>query len=453
MTDHDFSPDGNDRLPPQNIEAEEAILGGILLDPQAYERVADKLVPEAFYIAAHSDIYQAMAQLAEKRKPTDLLAVIGWLADKDLLARVGGKNKLASLVDRTVSAVNIDALAVLVAEKYKRRRLIKAGNEIAQLGYEAATDLEQVLERSESKLLNVTGDVFGDTEPTPLASIMVDTFQTLEQRYRSENLVGHGTGFYDLDAMLGGLKPGKLVTVAARPGCGKSAFLGNVALNMGYKNLPTVIFSMEMGREEWGDRLLSLVTSIESGRFASGRIGEAQWEPIAEGIEKLSQMPIFIDDLPSISVSAIRAKVRRLIAQHGQLAMVGIDYLGLLEGIDADGGNLAHSIGKVTRSLKQLARECNVPVVLLCQLNRAVEGRQNKRPSLSDLRDSGRIEEDSDVVVGLYRDELYDPQSLEKGICEVIILKHRGGQIGTTRLLFDPQFTRFKNLAKSPNTY
>lgn len=452
MTDPNFSPDC-DRLPPQNIEAEEAILGGILLDPQAYERVADKLTPHAFYIAAHRDIYQAMVRLTEKGKPTDLLAVISWLTDKDLLARIGGKNKLASLIEHTVSAVNIDALASLVAEKYKRRQLIKAGNEIAQLGYETETDLEQVLERSESKLLNVTGDVFGDTEPMPLASIMIDTFQTLEQRHNGESIVGHDTGFYDLDAMLGGLKPGKLITVAARPGCGKSAFLGNVALNMGYKNLPTVIFSMEMGKEEWGDRFLSLVTSIESNRFSSGRIGQSQWEPIAKGIGTLSELPIFIDDAPSISVSAIRAKVRRLIAQYGQLAMVGIDYLGLMEGVDTDGGNLAHSIGKVTRSLKQLSRECNVPVVLLCQLNRAVEGRQNKRPTLSDLRDSGRIEEDSDVVIGLYRDELYEPQTPDKGICELLILKHRGGQIGTTRLLFDPQFTQFKNLVKPPNTY
>ena len=453
MVDPDFCPDRGDPLPPQSIEAEEAVLGGILLDPEAISRVVDKLTPQAFYVGTHADIYQAMVRLAEKGKPTDLLAVMSWLTDNDLLAKIGGRNKLASLVDCTVSAVNIDALADLVLDKYKRRQLIKAGNEIIGLGYETQTDLEQVLERSEAKLLNVTKDVFGDTEPIPLASIMVNTFQTLEQRYRGENLIGHYTGFYDLDTMLGGLKPGRLVTVAARPGCGKSAFLGNVALNMGYNNLPVVIFSMEMGQEEWGDRLLSVVTSIESGYFASGRIGKTQWEPIAEGINKLSQLPIFIDDAPSISVCAISAKVRRLIAQYGQLGIVGIDYLGLLEGVDSDGGNLAHSIGKVTRSLKQLSRECNVPVVLLCQLNRTVEGRQNKRPSLSDLRDSGRIEEDSDVVIGLYRDELYEPHSPDRGICEVIILKHRGGQIGTARLLFDPQFTQFKNLAKPPNTY
>ncbi|MBW4635391.1 MAG: replicative DNA helicase [Iphinoe sp. HA4291-MV1] len=455
MTDHDFS-SNIDRLPPQNIEAEEAILGGILLDPEAYDRIADKLQPEMFCISAHRDIYQACRALAQKDKPTDLLSVINWLADYNLLARIGGRNKLTSLLDRTVSAVNIDALADLVADKYRRRQLIKAGNEIVHLGYETETDLQQVLERSESKLLEVCGNVFGETEPTALADIMVNAFQRIEERHQArleDGKCGYPTGFYDLDVMLnGGFKRGKLITVAARPGCGKSSFLGNVAVNMAtLYNFPSVIFSLEMDKEEWGDRFLSQDANIESSYLQTGRIGNHQWEPISRSIGRLSELPIFIDDDPCLTVSAVRAKVKRLIAKHGQLGMVGIDYLGLMEGIDMNSANLAFAIGKATRALKQLARECSVPVVLLSQLNRAVEGRQNKRPMASDLRDSGRIEEDSDIVIMLYRDELYDQNSPDRGIAEVSIVKHRGGAVGTVRMLFDAQFTQFKNFASGHN--
>ncbi|MBD0328272.1 MAG: DnaB-like helicase C-terminal domain-containing protein, partial [Pyrinomonadaceae bacterium] len=218
--------------------------------------------------------------------------------------------------------------------------------------------------------------------------------------------------------------------------------------NMASNKMTVVIFSLEMDKEDWGDRFLSQEASIESIFLQSGRIPNSQWESLSRGVDKLSEMPIYIDDDPYLTVSAVRAKVKRIIAKHGNLGMVGIDYLGLMEGIDTNSTNLAFAVGKVTRSLKQLARECNVPIVLLCQLNRAVEGRQNKRPTLSDLRDSGRIEEDSDIVITLYRDELYDPHSPDRGIAEVGIVKHRGGAMGTISLLFDAQFTTFKNLAR-----
>jgi replicative DNA helicase len=446
MTDKlDFSAN-IDRLPPQNIEAEEAILGGILLDPEAYDRVADKLHPEMFYVSAHRDIYKALRSLAQDNKPTDLLAVINWLNDRDMLDRVGGRNKLATLVDRTVSAVNIDALAELVADKYLRRQLIKAANEVLRLGYETETELPEVLQSAESKILDVTGELLKTSEPAAIAMVMVDAFQRIEERHKGEGK-GYPTGFYDLDSILTGFKLGKLITVAARPGCGKSSFLGNIALNMGYSGIPSVIFSLEMDKEEWGDRFISQESGIDGARLQSGRISNTQWEPISRSIARLSDLPIYIDDDPYSTVSTIRHKVKRLIAQHGQLGMVGIDYLGLMNDVDNNSSNLAFSIGKVTRALKQLARECNVPIVLLSQLNRAVEGRQNKRPALADLRDSGRIEEDSDIVLMLYRDELYDPDSKERGIAEVGIVKHRGGATGIVKLLFDAQFTKFKNLA------
>jgi replicative DNA helicase len=440
-----------DRLPPQNIEAEETILGGILLDPNAFNRVCEHLDANAFYVAGHKDIYQACVALNATSKPIDLLTVAAFLKDNGLLEGVGGRNKLVELIERTVSAVNIDALSDLVMDKYRRRQLIKAANQILHLGYETETELPEILQRAESKIMDVSGDAFGETEPTTMADIMMSAYSRIEERSQAANDCskrGFPTGFYDLDAMLnGGFKRGKLITIAARPSCGKSSFLGNIAVNMGRAGFPCVIFSMEMDKEEWGDRFLSAEAGIESSHLQSGKFLGNQWEILSRSVDTLSDLPIYIDDAASISITAIRAKVKRLVAKHGSLGMVGIDYLGLMDGIDSN-SNLAFAIGKVTRGLKQLARECNVPIALLCQLNRALEGRQNKRPTLSDLRDSGRIEEDSDIVISLYREELYDPQTTERGIAEVGILKHRGGPIGTVKLLFDGQFTQFKNMAR-----
>ncbi len=442
-----------DRLPPQNVEAEEAVLGGIMLDPEAIGRVIDKLTPDAFYTSAHKYIYQASVRLHEQESPVDLLTVTNWLNDNGLLDKVGGRNKLAQLVDRTVSAVNIDALAALVVDKYRRRQLIKAANYILQLGYETETELPKVFERAESRFMDVTGAAFGETEPAPLSDILTEAYDRISERATGTSGDFFPTGFYDLDAMLnGGFKPGKLITVTARPGCGKSSLLGNIARNMGQNNIPSLIFTLEMDKEEWGDRFLSQEVQIESGLLQSGRISHTQWHILANGIARLVELPIFIDDDPYTTVTSIRAKARRLMAMYGQLGMIAIDYLGLMEGIDANSPNLSHSIGKVTRSLKQLARECGVPVVMLSQLNRGVENRTNKRPTASDLRDSGRIEEDSDIIITIYRDEVYNDNSPDRGIAEVNIVKHRGGATGNSRLLFDSRFTQFKNLARSNNS-
>ncbi len=457
MNDHDFS-STIDRLPPQSIEAEENILGGCLIDPNAYERIADTLQPEMFYIAAHRDIYQAIRALTNKDKPTDLLTVISWLSDNELLERVGGRNKLMSLVDRTVSAVNIDSLAELVAEKYLRRQLIKAGNEVVRLGYETESEVQQVLERAESKVLDVTGEVFGRKEPVALADIVIHTYQRIEERHTvlkvGDSRIGYPTGFYDLDAMILGFKPGKLITIAGRPGMGKSAFAGNIAINIAQAyNLSCLIFSLEMDKEEWGDRFLSQEAQIESSYLQSGRISQTQWEPLARSVKALADLPVFIDDDPYLTVSAVRAKVKRMIAKQERLGVVVIDYLQLMEGMDSTQNNtVSLQIGKVTRALKQLARECQVPIVILSQLNRSVESRNNKRPTASDLRESGRIEEDSDIILLLYRDESYNPQTPDRGVAEVIIAKNRGGATGNVRLLFDAPYTKFKNMLRpDPN--
>jgi len=445
----DFTPT-RDELPPMNIEAEEAILGGLLLDPNAITRMADRLDYLAFMISTHGEIYQACLSLHAQNKPTDVLAVKSWLEDRGQLERVGGMTKLVSLVDRTVSAVNIDALADLVMNKYKRRQLIKAGNRIVQLGYAADMELPEAMEQAESELFAVTGDIYGATEPTSLADIMVDTYARIEERHTDggDRRKGVATGFYDLDILLnGGLKPGKLITIAARPGCGKSSFVGNIAINMAREGHPAVIFSMEMDKEEWADRFVSQDSGIESHLLQTGKLTHArQWEAVSESVSRLADFPLYIDDSPYLTVTAVRAKVKRLLARTGPLAMVGIDYLGLMEDIGSNSGNLAFSIGKVTRALKQLARECQVPIALLCQLNRGVESRNNKRPTSADLRDSGRIEEDSDIIITLYREEIYEPETMDKGVAEVGVVKHRGGASGTIKLLFDAPYTQFKNL-------
>ncbi|QLE60024.1 replicative DNA helicase [Nostoc sp. TCL26-01] len=442
----------NDRLPPQNIEAEEAILGGILLDPEAMERVVDILSPEAFYINAHKDIYQATLWLYNQNKPTDLLSVTSWLTDNDLLVRVGGRNKLATLVDRTVSAVNIDALAEMVMDKYLSRKLISTGNEILKLGFEQSKPLVERLDVAEQKIFSIRHQSQLDNEPEILGDISVRVFSEIQKIAETGELPGVPTGFYDLDAMLGGgFQPGDLIVVGGRPSMGKSSFCHQIALNISrtYQS-PTMIFSLEMSKEDINKRFLVSETKIEIKRLRSGSLSESQWEVLAGAVKDLAEIPLLIDDQSCPSVTEIRSKVRKAIAKHGQLKLVVIDYLQLM----ADGSDafLVQKIGEITRQLKLLARECKLPIILLSQLNRGVEGRNNKRPLLSDVRESGRIEEDADIVLGLYRDEYYSPDSLDRGIAEVIILKYRNGPTGTVKLLFDPMYTQFKNLASSKNS-
>ncbi len=385
--------DSSNRLPPQNIEAEEAILGGILLDPEAIGRVSDRLVPEAFYISAHTIIYQAALRLHTQQKPTDLLSITSWLTDNDQLTRIGGRNKLATLVDRTVSAVNIDALAGLVMEKYLRRQLIKAGNEIVHLGYETETELPIVLDQAEQKVFNVTQEK-PQSGLVHIGDTLINTFQDIETRHQGIALPGIPCGFYDLDAMTSGFQRSDLIIVAGRPSMGKTAFCLNLAHNIaaGYK-LPVAVFSLEMSKEQLVQRLLASEAGIESSYLRSGRISQTQWEPLSRAIDKLSETPMFIDDTANITVTQIRSQARRLQAeQNGNLGLIVIDYLQLMEGA---GDNRVQELSRITRSLKGLARELSVPVIALSQLSRGVEARTNKRPMLSDLRESGCLTGDT----------------------------------------------------------
>lgn len=436
-------------LPPQNVEVEEAILGGILLDPEAIGRVIDLLSSEAFYIPAHQEIYKAALALNSQGKPTDLISVTVWLTDHDLLEKVGGQSKLVQLVDRTVSAVNIDALAALVVEKYLRRKLIKAGNEIVQLGYETARDLEIILDEAEQKVFSIT-QARTQNGLVPMSETVVQTFQNLESLHDSQALPGILSGFYDLDAITGGFQRSDLLIVAGRPSMGKTAICLNIAHNIAAgSKLPVAIFSLEMSKEQLVQRLLAGEARIESNRLRAGRITQNEWEGLSRAVGILSELPIFIDDTANLTVMQMRSQARRLqTEQGGQLGLILLDYLQLMEG---GGDNRVQELSKITRSLKGLARELNVPIVALSQLSRSVEARTNKRPMLSDLRESGSIEQDADLVMMIYRDSYYNPDSPDRDITELIVAKHRNGPTGVIKLLFDPQLTKFKNLAKSNN--
>lgn len=386
-----------DSLPPQNIEAEESILGGILLDPQAMGRVADLMTPEAFYISAHQEIYKAAQELHRQGKPTDLMTVTSWLSDRGLLDKIGGTSKLAQLLDRTVSAVNIDRYAALVMDKYLRRQLIGAGHEIVDLGYDTALELESVLDQSEQK-------VFSLTQKRPqqglvrLAETLIQAFDEIENLQQENVLPGLTCNFYDLDAMTGGFQRSDLIVVAGRPSMGKTAMGLGIAANIAkIHKLPVAIFSLEMSKEQLAQRLLAAEAGIESNRLRAGRLSQTELEPLGLAISTLSELPIFIDDTAMLSVMQMRSQVRRLQAeQGGKLGLVLLDYLQLMEG---GGDNRVQELSKITRSLKGLAREVNAPVIALSQLSRGVEARTNKRPMMSDLRESGCLSGESWVTL------------------------------------------------------
>ncbi len=438
-------------LPPQNIEAEESILGGILLDPEAMIRVADILTKEAFYVQAHQEIYHAAQVLHGQGKPTDLMSVSTWLADRGLLDKIGGTAKLAQLLNRTVSAVNIDRYAALIMDKYVRRQLIAAGHEIVDLGYDAAEELETVLDESEQKIFRLTQER-PQQGLVSISETLIQAFNEIENLHQEIALPGIPCGFYDLDGMTSGFSRSDLIIIAGRPSMGKTSFALNISLNIAKEQkLPVAIFSLEMSKEQLAQRLLSSEAKIPSNRLRSGRISQNEFEPLANAVANLSELPIYIDDTANLSVMQMRSQVRRLQAQQkNKLGLVLLDYLQLMEGSGSD--NRVQELSRITRSLKGLAREINVPIIALSQLSRGVEQRNNKRPMLSDLRESGSIEQDADLVIMLYRDEYYHPDTPDRGLAEVLIVKHRNGPTGTVKLLFKAELTKFENLAK-PNNY
>ena len=432
-----------DCIPPHNIDAEMSILGGILLDPESIDRV-NNLPVKSFYLSSHQEIYQACLDLHADHKPTDLLTVTARLEKKGTLEKAGDKKALIEIANFTVSSVNIDGYAQIVLEKYLLRRLLNAGHDISQLAF-SREEIEDVFDTAEQKIREIT-QFQSSSSVKHISESLLKNYEAIEERQRNpDQQQGYNTGFYDFDAMTTGLQPSDLIILAARPSMGKTSLALNIAANVAKNNYPVLIFSLEMSDEQLSYRLLSSESKITSNRLKSEQLQQKDYEVISGAIGTISALPIWIEDSSMITVTEIRSHARQLQAEQGDLGLIVIDYLQLMGG---GSDNRVQELSKITRGLKTLAREINCPVMCLSQLNRGVEQRTNKRPTLSDLKDSGSIEQDADIVAMLYREAYYDPDTPLHNQAELIISKHRNGPIGTVNLLFDSELTQFLNLAK-----
>ncbi|WP_051092374.1 replicative DNA helicase [Geopsychrobacter electrodiphilus] len=444
------------RMPPQNLEAEMSVLGGVLLENEALNRALEHLVADDFYRRGHQLIFGAMIALSNRNEPADLVTLSAQLRTQKMLEEAGGSGYLATLVDYVPTAANIQYYCKLVKEKSIARKLISVSTDIATSGYEGG-DMEVVLDRAEKAIFEIAENRIRPSY-FPVRDILKDTFRNIEQLYERKELVtGVPTGYTDLDKMTAGLQPGDLLIVAGRPSMGKTAFALNLveyATTHPEKKIPAVVFSLEMSKEQLVQRLLCSVAKVDAGRLRTGNLGESDWPKLTMAAGQLSETQLFIDDTPAISVLELRSKARRLKAEHG-LGLIVVDYLQLMRGSSTE--NRQQEISEISRSLKALAKELSLPVVALSQLNRSLESRTDKRPMMSDLRESGAIEQDADVIMFVYREAVYceDCKSREKTCeqghekdAEVIIGKQRNGAIGTVHLTFRGEFTRFENQAK-----
>ena len=429
---------------PMNVEAEECILGGILMDPDAINRVADLIEPEFFAIAAHQTIYRAAIALLSRGQATDLMTVTTWLTDHKHLEAVGGLTKLAQLVDRTVSAVNIDQYATLIEDKYKRRKLIHAGIKIAEAGGQTSRDLEELIQEAETEILSINSRT-SSQEISSVGDCLAEVWASLEIGAPP----GYLTGLHDLDELIGGLSRKDLIIVAARASMGKTWFAIFLALQIAQKyKLPVVFFSAEMSKENLTKRLLAQVSGISSQRLMWNKIYDEEWEKLSEAVGDLSQLPIVIDDTPgtSLTPASIRSTMRRAEREYGKIGLVLLDYLQLLG--ERNAGNRAQDVGAIAGHCKAIAKDFDVPFVALAQINRGVEARNDKRPLMSDLKDSGDIEQDADLALCLYRDDYYNPDSADKDKMEVIVRKQRNGALGTAKCWFNPEKGSFRNISR-----
>ncbi len=438
-----------DRIPPQNLEAEQAVLGGMLIEREAISKVAEFLQAQDFYREAHRLIYSAMQDLFNKNEPVDLVTVTEYLRKSDKLENAGGIAYITSLANSVPTAANIIYHGKIVEEKSLLRQLINSATNIAGMGYEASEEVANILDKAEKMILEVSGRKIGG-DFTPIKSIIFDAFGKIEQLYASKGgITGLASGFKDLDRLTSGLQASDLILIAARPSMGKTAFTLNIASHVAIREKQAVaFFSLEMSKEQLVQRMLCAEASIDSQRLRIGELEDRDWSKLISAADRLSSAPIFIDDTPGITVMEMRSKARRLKIEH-DLKLIIIDYLQLMQGSGSKGGeNRQQEISEISRSLKALAREINVPVIALSQLSRSVESRQVKKPMLSDLRESGSLEQDADIVAFLYREDYYNPDTENKNITEVIIAKHRNGPVDTVQLFFHKQFTKFCDLSR-----
>ena len=436
------------KMLPQSVEAEEAVLGAILVNPASLGRIVEFLKPESFYKPAHKVIYEAVLDLFKKAEPIDIVTVSEHLRNKEELEKAGGRSYINDLALNVVTTANIEFYAKIIQEKEIKRALINAGSEIVAMSYES-DDTDRVLDDAQKLIFNIAAQK-DTTDLVAIQDLVVSSYEEIENRFNNiDELTGVTTGFYDLDNITSGLQRSDLIILAARPSMGKTAFALNLAQNVALKGKKGVaIFSLEMPKQQLVKRMLCAEAEVESDRVRTGNLQPKDWEKIVDAMTRLSDARIYIDDTSGVTAIDIKAKCRRLMMEEKELGLIVIDYLQLMEGGNPNDRN--QQISAISRSLKGLARELDVPIIALSQLSRGVEQRPDKRPMLSDLRDSGAIEQDADIVMFIYRDEYYNREDVDnKGKAEVIIAKHRNGSVGKIDLLFQANITKFKNPTKT----
>lgn len=437
------------RIPPQNTEAEQAVIGAILLQPEALITAMERVRSEDFYTTGHQRIYEAMIELGEDNQPVDLVTLTAHLQDAGLLEEIGGVGYLAKLANAVPTAANVDYYAQIVEEKSMLRRLIRTATNIVSDGYANSEDVSALLSDAEKKILEISNRR-SSSGFISIRDVLMEVFEKVEFLYANKGgSSGIPSGFVDLDRMTAGFQRSDLIIVAARPSVGKTAFALNIAQNVGVRARETVaIFSLEMSAAQLVQRMICAEANVDATRMRTGMLEGDDWEKLTMAIGALSEAQIYIDDTPGITVADIRAKCRRLKKERG-LGMILIDYLQLIQGRGKAGENRQQEVSEISRTLKQIARELEVPVIALSQLSRGVEQRQDKRPMMSDLRESGSIEQDADIVSFLYRDDYYDKESEKKNIIEIIIAKQRNGPVGTVELVFLKNYNKFVSLDRT----
>lgn len=441
------------RIPPHSLEAEQSVIGGLMLDNKAWERVGDKLVADDFYRRDHRLIFDAIGELAERNQPCDAVTVSEFLDRKGQIEEAGGLAYLGQLAMDTPSAANTVAYAEIVRERSMLRELIRVGGEIAGSAFQSdGRDAASLVDSAERSVFEIAekgkrrGSGF-----VPLKDILPATIDRLDELQSSEgHITGAPTGFDDLDRMTAGLHPGDLVIIAGRPSMGKTSLAMNIAEHIAISaGEPVAIFSMEMSAEQLSFRMISSLGRVNQSHLRTGNFSDEDWHRINSAVSVMSNASIFIDDTPALNPTEVRARSRRLKREHG-LGLIVVDYLQLMQ-VSGSGENRATEISEISRSLKALAKELSLPVIALSQLNRSVESRTDKRPVMSDLRESGAIEQDADLIAFIYRDEVYNKETLRKGIADIIIAKQRNGPIGDIQLTFLGEYTKFENFA--PDAY
>jgi replicative DNA helicase len=437
-------------VPPHNTEAEESVLGAVMLSAEAANIALQTLVADDFYVPAHQMIWDAITALFDGDQPIDPITVNDWLRRRGNLERVGGLATITRLMEGVPSTSNIEYYAGIVDDNSARRRLLRAGSEVGSLALQGDMAIENVLDAAEAEVFAVADRRIGQGLE-PVGSLIKGTLERIEEVGAAGNeITGIPTGFNDLDQLLAGLHKANLIVIAARPSMGKSTLAINIAANVAMLDKPVAVFTLEMSREEVVQRLLSSLASVDSSKIRTGQLDADRWQRLSAASAKLYDMPFYVDDSHDLTVTSIRAKCRRLKHSSQGLELVVVDYLQLMQG-PRSAENRQQEIADISRSMKSLARELEVPVIAVSQLNRQLEQRENKRPRLGDLRESGAIEQDADIVMFIYRADFYDPGNAEyAGIAEVEVAKHRSGARDTIKLGFAAEFSRFNNLSRRP---